>query len=113
MSGIPGQAGACALQNIGAYGAEIQDVVEWVEIFDVETRKVRRLSREECLFDYRTSALDCGNRISLSNSYHDRYNEFIPGQNLLQVPSVLIRVNQSTPVLPSRSSVMSLLKHDV
>ncbi|MDR2498469.1 MAG: UDP-N-acetylmuramate dehydrogenase [Tannerellaceae bacterium] len=62
LSGIPGYAGACALQNIGAYGVEIKDVLEWVEIYDVETRQVRRLLREECLFDYRKSALDRGNQ---------------------------------------------------
>ncbi|MDR2496478.1 MAG: UDP-N-acetylmuramate dehydrogenase [Tannerellaceae bacterium] len=55
LSGIPGEAGGCVFQNIGAYGAEIKDVVEWVEVLDIETLAVRRLTRAECLFDYRYS----------------------------------------------------------
>lgn len=56
LSGIPGQVGAAAIQNIGAYGAEAKDVIEWVEAIDVALKEVVRIPAIDCRFDYRFSA---------------------------------------------------------
>ena len=55
MAGIPGEVGASAVQNVGAYGAEAADFIHSVECFDVETRKTIVLMKEQCRFDYRDS----------------------------------------------------------
>ncbi len=55
LSGIPGTVGASPVQNIGAYGVEIKDVLLWVEVFDITSGKMRRLSRVECELGYRDS----------------------------------------------------------
>lgn len=55
LSGIPGTAGGAAVQNIGAYGCALSEVVSFVEVLDLATGAVRRLSNAECLFGYRTS----------------------------------------------------------
>lgn len=55
LSGIPGEVGASAVQNVGAYGVEAKDVIHAVECFDVDTRKTIRLTAEECRFGYRDS----------------------------------------------------------
>lgn len=55
MAGIPGEVGASAVQNVGAYGAEAGDFIHSVECFDVETRKTLVLKKEECRFGYRDS----------------------------------------------------------
>lgn len=55
LAGIPGDVGASAVQNIGAYGAEAKDVIYSVECFDSLTRKSRRFTNEECQFAYRDS----------------------------------------------------------
>ncbi|MFI3305235.1 MAG: UDP-N-acetylmuramate dehydrogenase [Rikenellaceae bacterium] len=55
LSLIPGKAGAAPVQNIGAYGVEIKDVVEQVECFDTTTLDTYILMREECRFAYRES----------------------------------------------------------
>ncbi|OHA20406.1 MAG: UDP-N-acetylenolpyruvoylglucosamine reductase [Candidatus Taylorbacteria bacterium RIFCSPHIGHO2_01_FULL_51_15] len=55
LSGIPGTVGATPIQNIGAYGVEIKDLIEWVEVFDTKVGIVRRLSNVECGFAYRDS----------------------------------------------------------
>ena len=55
LSGIPGEAGAAAVQNIGAYGAEIKDIVEEVKCFDAVTLSMKTIKAEECGYGYRTS----------------------------------------------------------
>ena len=51
---IPGSVGAAPIQNIGAYGAEVADFIEYVLVWDADGKE-RTLSREECLFGYRSS----------------------------------------------------------
>ncbi|MFQ6131910.1 MAG: UDP-N-acetylmuramate dehydrogenase [Armatimonadota bacterium] len=55
-AGIPGTVGGAVLMNAGAYGGEMGEVVDWVEVVDAEAQ-VRRLAREELGFGYRHSAL--------------------------------------------------------
>lgn len=55
LSLIPGTVGAAPIQNIGAYGVEIGDVIESVEAFDFAQGCKVVLSKEECQFGYRTS----------------------------------------------------------
>ena len=52
---IPGRVGAAPVQNIGAYGAELADVLESVETIRIRDGKQITLSREECAFGYRDS----------------------------------------------------------
>jgi len=52
---IPGTVGAAPIQNIGAYGVELKDVLLEVEYLDTSTMATKKLNREECLFAYRDS----------------------------------------------------------
>jgi UDP-N-acetylmuramate dehydrogenase len=52
---IPGSVGAAPIQNIGAYGVELDSVVESVEVFDLKSREFCFLQRSACQFGYRTS----------------------------------------------------------
>ena len=52
---IPGNVGSAPYQNIGAYGRELSELVQSVEVFDLTTNEVRLLSKEECQFSYRDS----------------------------------------------------------
>lgn len=54
LSAIPGEVGASAVQNIGAYGVEVCDVIERVEAIDLQGN-VRIFSKEECQYGYRDS----------------------------------------------------------
>lgn len=55
LSYIPGNVGASVVQNIGAYGVEIKDVVDWVEVFDTKTKEIIKLTGKACQFSYRDS----------------------------------------------------------
>lgn len=55
LSLIPGEVGAAAVQNIGAYGVELKDVVTAVNTVDMHTGLPRRFTREECDYGYRDS----------------------------------------------------------
>ena len=55
LSAIPGEAGAAAIQNIGAYGTEIKDVVEQVETVNQLTFEKRIFTNKECEYGYRYS----------------------------------------------------------
>ena len=55
LSLIPGLAGAAPIQNIGAYGVELADVLESVHVFDLETGDACRLERDDCQLSYRDS----------------------------------------------------------
>ena len=55
LSLIPGSVGASVIQNIGAYGVELSDVLSSVEVFDLKTNRLIRLSAESCGLNYRDS----------------------------------------------------------
>ncbi|EHA1127700.1 UDP-N-acetylmuramate dehydrogenase [Vibrio navarrensis] len=52
---IPGCAGSAPIQNIGAYGVELKDVCDYVDIVSLEDYSPRRLTADECHFGYRDS----------------------------------------------------------
>jgi len=56
LSLIPGEVGASAVQNVGAYGVEAKDVIIRVNTLDVETLEERVFTNVECRFGYRDSA---------------------------------------------------------
>lgn len=52
---IPGTVGAAPIQNIGAYGVELERFIEAVECISLEDGKTFQLTRKECHFGYRDS----------------------------------------------------------
>lgn len=55
LSAIPGTVGATPVQNVGAYGVEVKDVIEAVETYHVPTATAVLIANEECRFGYRDS----------------------------------------------------------
>lgn len=55
LSLIPGEVGASAVQNIGAYGVEVKDLITHVEAIEVATGQERIFTNEECGYAYRES----------------------------------------------------------
>lgn len=57
LSLIPGTVGAAPIQNIGAYGVEVKDFIEQVNVYDLHTRQIICLNNSDCQFTYRNSIL--------------------------------------------------------
>lgn len=55
LSLIPGEVGASAVQNIGAYGVEAKDLIEAVAAIDVEHNRMVILDKKQCRYAYRSS----------------------------------------------------------
>ncbi len=62
---IPGEVGASAVQNIGAYGAEAADFINEVEVVDLETGEFSALQQAQCRYAYRQSVF--------KNEYRGKY----------------------------------------
>lgn len=55
LSGIPGTVGGAPIQNIGAYGHEVSEVIARVRTFDRKQQEVKTFTASECEFSYRNS----------------------------------------------------------
>jgi UDP-N-acetylmuramate dehydrogenase len=65
LSGIPGRAGATPIQNVGAYGREVADVITEVRVYDRQENRIRVVPNEWCSFSYRSSLFKSGRPESL------------------------------------------------
>ena len=55
LSLIPGLAGAAPMQNIGAYGVELADILDSVQTLELESGEFRQFDNADCQFSYRDS----------------------------------------------------------
>ena len=55
LSLIPGSVGAVAVQNVGAYGQEVKNVIESVSVYNIVEKKFEKISNSDCNFRFRES----------------------------------------------------------
>lgn len=55
LSLIPGNVGATPIQNIGAYGVEIKDLMESCTVLEIQTQQQQSFTNQQCKFSYRES----------------------------------------------------------
>lgn len=98
LSYIPGTIGASPIQNIGAYGVEVKDVIHEVVAIDIETAEVVSFSNAECEFAYRDSVFKRANKyIIISVVFHlNRTFTYVPkyfdlNKELESIPQPTIR----------------------
>jgi len=77
LSGIPGTVGAGPIQNIGAYGEEISDYVEHIEVYNFKTGNLETLNNINCNFDYRHSFFKKNKHLFIKNVFFRLKDEFI------------------------------------
>ena len=76
MSSIPGSVGASPIQNIGAYGQEVSNLIESVDCYDYINNEFISLNNEDCNFSYRDSIFKKNNLLIYRlNFYTDTHKE--------------------------------------
>lgn len=93
LSLIPGDVGASAVQNIGAYGTEAQDFIRDVYAVEIATGKQRTFSRDECRYGYRDSRFkhEWKNRYLIYAVEYELSNVFSPRLDYGNVRAELAR----------------------
>ncbi len=91
LSLIPGTVGATPIQNVGAYGREIKDVLASVRAYDKNTNEFVTLTADDCAFGYRTSRFKTT----------DKGRFFIVG--------ITVKLSKTNPTPPFYSSLQAYL----
>ena len=123
LSGIPGLAGAAPVQNIGAYGQELSDVLHSIEFLDRERGHARRIPADALGLAYRDSAIKQGlEGVVLSIDLVLSVGEPSPGKRAHAAPEVLsepiayaqlanalgVELGDRVPIRELRDSVLRL-----
>ena len=99
LSPIPGDVGASAVQNIGAYGAEVQDVLLELDAVEIATGQMRTISRTQCEFAYRQSRFkkDWKNKYLITSVTYALKTVFVPRLDYGNIREELSRRNIGEP----------------
>lgn len=89
---IPGTVGALPIQNVGAYGQEIADILKSVEVFEIKTGEIKNLSKAECNFLYRDSIFK-----------NDKKSEFF-------ILAINVELSKNAPKFPEYKNLREKLK---
>ncbi|KAF7131043.1 hypothetical protein CNMCM5793_004030 [Aspergillus hiratsukae] len=113
LSLIPGTVGAAPIQNIGAYGAELSDVLESLCAIDLTTGSRRQMSNAECQFGYRDSVFKHTPQDVFIASVTVRLDN--PGNHRLNttygsIQRILERRGLQAPTIQSVAEVVCLLR---
>ena len=119
LSLIPGTVGGAVYQNIGAYGAELKDALDSVEVFDINSKSIKKLSSKKCHFGYRQSIfqqpegskyiiLKANLKLSKSHVPNIKYPDLVKyfeGKklSLSEIRKAVIKIRKSKLVYPTDS----------
>jgi UDP-N-acetylmuramate dehydrogenase len=111
MSGIPGLVGATPIQNVGAYGAEVSELISTVRTLDRFTGQLKTLFPVECGFGYRTSRFksDPGRFLVVSVTFQLPLGSMSQPIRYPELARALgIEVGQRAPAPEVRQAVLAL-----
>lgn len=91
LSLIPGEVGASAVQNIGAYGVEAKDFITSLHALDIETGEIVEITNAECEYGYRQSRFkkDWKNRFIITDVTYQLSTTFTPHLDYGNIRKVL------------------------
>lgn len=91
LSIIPGEVGASAVQNIGAYGVEAKDFIVSLHALDLETGEIVEITNEQCEYAYRQSRFkkDWKNRFIITDVTYQLSTMFAPHLDYGNIRKVL------------------------
>ncbi len=111
LSLIPGDVGASAVQNIGAYGSEVKDIIETVEAVEIATGNTFTFSNDDCQYAYRHSRFKTEwlNRFFITHVSYRLSLQFSPNLDYGNIRSVLDSKGISSPTaLQLRDAVIEI-----
>jgi UDP-N-acetylmuramate dehydrogenase len=111
LSGIPGTVGGSPIQNIGAYGHEVSEVIARVRTYDRTEKAIKTFTAAECGFSYRSSIFkESNNRyVILDVTFQLRKGEeSLPIAYPELANELGVRVGERAPVLNVREAVLTL-----
>lgn len=101
LSLIPGEVGASAVQNIGAYGTEVAELIAEIEAVRIEDGALVKFSNHDCLYGYRDSRFkhDWKNKYVVTHVTYHLKKTFTPNTRYGNLTSVLEQkgIGQPTP----------------
>ena len=116
LSLIPGEVGASAVQNIGAYGTAVKEIIHSIEAVEISTGKKHTLKNEQCEYSYRQS--------KFKNEWKDRFiithvtyrleksTDYIPKVDYGNIKSELERKGISLPTMKDIRDVVISIRKD-
>jgi UDP-N-acetylmuramate dehydrogenase len=111
MSGIPGLVGATPIQNVGAYGADVSELISMVRTLDRYTGQLKTFFPVECGFGYRTSRFksDPGRFVVLSVTFQLRIGSMSQPIRYAELARLLgVAVGRRAPAAEVREAVLAL-----
>ncbi len=111
LSGIPGTVGGAPIQNIGAYGHEVSEVIARVRTFDREKQEVKTFMASECGFSYRNSIFKeaSGRYVILDVTFQlRRGEESLPIGYAELAKELGVEIGARVPIIKVREAVLKL-----
>lgn len=111
LSGIPGTAGATPIQNVGAYGQQVSDVIAQVRVWNRKTNSIETLFASDCEFGYRDSIFkrDLHARVILSVTYQLPLGTMSGPITFNELAQQLgIELKERAPIASVRAAVLAL-----
>ena len=111
LSGIPGTVGGAPIQNIGAYGHDVSEVIARVRTFDRKLREVKTLMASELEFGYRTSKFkrEPDRYVVLDVTFHLRRGEnSLPIKYEELAKALGVEIGARVPITEVRKAVLQL-----
>lgn len=114
LSLIPGDVGASAVQNIGAYGAEAKDIILKVEAVDLQTGKMCEFTNEECEYAYRKSKFkgEWRNRFVITYVTYKLSEVFCPCLDYGNIRAELEKRNIKVPTAEQLRNVIIYIRNE-
>ena len=111
LSGIPGTVGGAPIQNIGAYGHEVSEVIARVRAFDRKNDEVKTFAASDCEFEYRNSKFkkEAGRWVILDVTFQLRKGEAsLPIQYSELASALGVEIGARVDVAKVREAVLAL-----
>jgi len=111
LSGIPGTVGGAPIQNIGAYGHEVSEVIARVRTYDRVAKAVKTFTADQCEFSYRNSIFkrEADRYVILDVTFQLRRGEFsLPIKYKELADALSVEIDAKVPIKDLRTAVLAL-----